>query len=256
MKTALIGHTGFLGTNLLTQTTFTDLYNSKNIHEIQGKDYDLVVSAGNSSVMWKANLEPETDLKNIQSFMNLTSKINAKHFVLISTIEVYDNPQQVDEDSQIDQSKLKPYGKHRYMLEEFVKDHFKTHTIIRMPNLYGLHLKKNFVYDLIHNNRLDLTHKDNIQQWYHLKSLWKDMNIAIEQNLPLINFAVEPISCKELAHYTLGIDFNTVTTNPPRKYNMLTKYGKYYKSTNHYLYSKKESLDDLKLFIQQAKSAL
>jgi nucleoside-diphosphate-sugar epimerase len=256
MKTALIGHTGFLGSNLLEQTTFTDLYNSKNIADIHGKDYDLIVSAGNSSVMWKANLEPETDYNNIQYFIKTLKNVNAKRFVLISTIEVYDKPQNVNENTLIDESRLKPYGKHRYALEQFIADQFKTHTIVRMPNLYGSHLKKNFVYDLVHNNRLDLTHKDNIQQWYNLKNVWDDINIAVQHDLSLINFAVEPISCKELAQYTLEINFDNVTQNPPREYNMQTKYGSFYKRNGNYLYSKKESLEDLKTFIKNEQSLL
>src|SRR6266702_2707929 len=174
MKTALIGHTGFVGSNLLLQTTFTDLYNSKNIDAINEKQYDLVMSVGNSSLMWKANKEPEKDLSNIQSFMDSIRKVKAKRFVLISTIEVYDNPIHVNEDTRIDSKKLKPYGLHRLQLERFIQQTFEKHTIIRMPNLYGENLKKNFVYDLIHNNRLDLTHKDNIQQWYNLEHIWKD----------------------------------------------------------------------------------
>ena len=43
MKIALIGYTGFVGSNLLNQYEFTACYNSKNIQEIHGKDYDLCI---------------------------------------------------------------------------------------------------------------------------------------------------------------------------------------------------------------------
>ena len=46
MKIALIGYTGFVGSNLLSQYDFTDRYNSKNIQDIHGKDYDLCLCAG------------------------------------------------------------------------------------------------------------------------------------------------------------------------------------------------------------------
>ncbi len=256
MKTALIGYTGFVGSNLLKHSSFTDLYNSKNIAVIKKKKYDLIVSVGNSSFMWKANLEPEVDLKSIQTYMDIMQTVKAKHFVLFSTIEVYDNLHQVNEDSPIDQSKLKPYGKHRYMLEEFIKKHFEKYTIIRLTNLFGPNLKKNFVYDLIYNNRLDLTHKDSMQQWYNLKNIWKDLNIAVEHDIQLINFAVEPVSCRELAHYTLGIDFTNVTKAPPRKYDIRSKYANLFHSRTPYLYQKKDTLVQLKDFIQREKSQL
>jgi hypothetical protein len=37
MATALIGYTGFIGSNLARQFDFDDFYNSKNIDDIAGK---------------------------------------------------------------------------------------------------------------------------------------------------------------------------------------------------------------------------
>ncbi len=253
-KTALIGHTGFVGGNIALQTSFTDYYNSKNIDTIADKVYDLVVSAGNSGLMWKANAEPDQDLENIQHFIDTIAKVKAKRFVLLSTIEVYNDPSDCDEDTPINPKLLKPYGKHRYMLEEFIRIHFQNSTIIRMPNLYGEGLKKNFVFDLIHNNRLDLTHKDSEQQWYNLAHIWKDISLAIENNLSLINFAVEPIRNKDLAKYVLEIEFTTVTENSPKKYNMQSKYAHLFHSTIPYLYSKSNSLEEIKQFIMSHKT--
>src|SRR6185437_14650747 len=183
MKSALIGYTGFVGSNIKKQKSFSDYYSSQNIENIKGKEYELIVSAANSSLMWKANLEPEKDWKSIQKYLDIIKNVKAKHFVLISTIEVYENPFNVDEDSPIRISKLKPYGKHRYKLEQAIRQQFKSHTVIRMPNLFGENLKKNFIFDLIHNNRLDLIHKDNSQQWYNLENIWKDITIAVNGNL-------------------------------------------------------------------------
>lgn len=251
MKTALIGYTGFVGSNLVKQTSFTDLYNSKNISEIQNKSYDLIISAGNSSTMWKANLEPENDWKNIEEYFTHVSKARAKYFVLFSTIEVYDKTFDVTEETPINTSKTKPYGKHRYKLEQLIKDRFPVSTIIRLPNVFGNGLKKNFIFDLIHNNRWDLTHKDSIQQWYDLDNLWKDVQVAIGHKLPLINFATEPIVNYELAKYTLGINFTNVTDSPPRKYNMMTQYASLYGSQKSYIYQKDYILEELKKFMNK-----
>ena len=43
MKKALIGYTGFVGSNLQAQIKFDDFYNSKNIQDIKDKEYDVVV---------------------------------------------------------------------------------------------------------------------------------------------------------------------------------------------------------------------
>ena len=45
MKTALIGYTGFVGSNIAAAQDFTDCYNTRNISDIRGRSYDLVVSA-------------------------------------------------------------------------------------------------------------------------------------------------------------------------------------------------------------------
>lgn len=252
-NTALIGHTGFVGGNIATQASFADYYNSKNIETIAGKKYDLIVSAGNSGLMWHANAEPKEDLKNIQNFIQTISTVKAKHFVLLSTIEVYNDTSNCNEKSLITSSTLKPYGQHRYLLEEFIRQHFPMHTIIRMPNLYGEGLKKNFVFDLIHNNRLDLTHKDSQLQWYNLAHIWEDISTALTHKISLLNFAVEPILVRDLVKYVLGIDFTTITDALPKKYDMQSIYADLWKSKIPYLYSAKNSLQELKQFILAQK---
>jgi hypothetical protein len=53
-NTALIGHTGFVGSNLLQQNSFDHTYNSKNFRESEGSNFGLVVCAGISAVKWLA----------------------------------------------------------------------------------------------------------------------------------------------------------------------------------------------------------
>ena len=50
MRTALIGHTGFVGSNLASSHRFDDVYNTANIAEIEGREYDLVVYGATSFV--------------------------------------------------------------------------------------------------------------------------------------------------------------------------------------------------------------
>lgn len=250
MKSALIGYTGFVGGNLAAQAEFTDGYNSKNIEDIQGKTYNLLVSAGTKSEVWKANQNPQEDWEGIKKLLDNLERVKAKHFILISTVLVYPTPVDVDENTPIDASHLtQPYGKHRYQMEKFVLSQFPKTTIIRLPHLFGPGLKKNFVYDLIYDNALDFTHKDTNFQWYNLKNLWKDIAIATTHSIPLVNFATEPSTARELAQYARGIDFDNVTDREPLKFDFHTKYGALYDSSSHYLYHKKELFDQLKDFI-------
>lgn len=253
---ALIGSTGFIGGNILRQTYFDDLYNSKNIESIRGKNYDLIVSAGTSSLRWKANLEPQIDLGAIKKLTSCLKDVRALHFILISTVDVYPMPIGVNEDTPIDPKKQSPYGKNRYYLEKFIAKHFKNFTFVRIPQTFGRGIKKNFVFDLIHNNALDFTHKDSLFQWYNLKNIWKDINIAKKHNISIINFAVEPISAKELALYALGMNFSTITKNPALHYDVRTKYGEIYGSNDQYICHKEQILDELKQFIISEKKQI
>ncbi len=253
MKTALLGYTGFVGSNISSQYQFTDFYNSQNISQIAGKEYDLVVSCATSSLFWKANSEPKTDWLKIKLLMKNLSLVKTSQFVLISTIFVYPNPYNVDEDTLIDTNLLTPYGLHRYKLEQFIQKKFRQSIIVRLPNLFGQNLKKNFIFDLIYRNRWDLTHKDSLMQWYNLENIWHDITVAINNQLPIVNFAVAPLSAKRIAKYSLGVSFPTITEKPPLNHRMLTKYDYLYKKKNGFLYNEYPTLHALKDFIQKNK---
>src|SRR3954467_2682051 len=126
MKTALIGYKGFVGGNINEQHVFDYLYNSKNIAEIEGKEYDLVVSAANRAEMWRINQEPEVDRAEIEEFIGHIKKVKTKKLVLISSVGVYKNPNGANEDTPIDTDGLLPYGVNRYYLEQFCRDNFDT----------------------------------------------------------------------------------------------------------------------------------
>lgn len=150
MNSAIIGYTGFVGSNLVRQVDFNSLYNSKNIESIIGKKFDLLVCSGAPAVKWLANKEPEKDLENIKRLTKCLGKVAAKKVILISTVDVYPLPVEVDEDTEIDLEVLHPYGKHRLELERFVEARFDS-LIVRLPGLFGDGLKKNIIYDLLHD---------------------------------------------------------------------------------------------------------
>lgn len=149
MIKSLIGHTGFVGSNLTEQTNFNFLYNSSNINEINGREFDLLIIAAPSAIKWKANQEPEKDLGMINNLINSLKKAKAKQVVQISTIDIYKTPSDIDENTTIETEGLHPYGKNRFYLEEFIRQQFKNHLIIRLPALFGEGLKKNFIYDFL-----------------------------------------------------------------------------------------------------------
>ncbi|GLI09887.1 hypothetical protein YDYSG_59200 [Paenibacillus tyrfis] len=250
MKSALIGYTGFVGTTLSNQTTFDDYYNSKNIAEIQNKHYKMVICAGAPAVKWKANQDPVQDLENINSLISHLKTIQADEFILISTVDVYKSPNNVDENTIINPDDLDPYGKHRFFLEQFVREKFDNHFIIRLPGLFGRGLKKNFIYDMIHDNCLHLTHHKSIFQFYDMSRLWSDITFVKKQGFKVINFSTEPVSASEIVENCFNKNFNNVTDKAPVNYNMKSIYSEHFNLGELYMTSKKETYFRIREFIR------
>jgi nucleoside-diphosphate-sugar epimerase len=146
---SIVGYTGFVGSNLVQQTNFDGLFNSQNIKNAYGTRPELLVYAGVRAEKYLANYEPEKDYLAIKEAISNIVNINPAFIILISTIDVYPSPRRVNEDTVIDKDNLKPYGLHRFLLEEWVESNIDNHLIVRLPGLYGCNLKKNFIFDLI-----------------------------------------------------------------------------------------------------------
>lgn len=248
MKRALIGHTGFVGSNLCRQAPFAAFYNSSNIEAIRGQRYDLIVCAGAPAVKWKANQEPAQDWHNLERLMACLQEAEAQEVVLISTVDVYPSPVAVDEDTPIDRHAGSAYGRHRLRLEDFVRQRFDT-TTIRLPGLFGPGLKKNVIYDFLHGNMIDRICPDSAFQFYSLAHLWKDIEAVRGHRLPLVNFATEPITVRTVAHEAFGFGFENPGVTNAARYDMRTKYSTLLGGSGDYLQDRKRVLTDLHAFV-------
>jgi len=199
MKKALIGHTGFVGSNLLEQTSFDSCFNSKNIELMAGKRFDLVVCAGVSAVKWKANKNPDADWSGIKRLVDVLRKVRAERFLLISTVDVYPHPERpADETADCRDDGHHAYGRHRLRLEELIMECFPRCHIVRLPALFGPGLRKNVIFDLMNDNCLDAINPESAFQWYDTRRLWRDLGVVLENDLPVVNFAVEPFATRRL----------------------------------------------------------
>lgn len=148
---ALVGYTGFVGSNIYAagKDKIDAVYNSKNIEDAFGTNPDLLIYAGLRAEKFLANSAPEKDMELILQAEENITKINPQKLVLISTIDVFKVPQNVDEDSEIDTKNLHAYGYNRYQLEIWARERYPDALIIRLPGLFGKNIKKNFIYDFI-----------------------------------------------------------------------------------------------------------
>lgn len=172
----LVGYTGFVGNNLYATGNFGAVYNSKNIKDAYGTKPELLIYAGLRAEKYLANNAPEKDMELIIQAEENIRKIAPKKLVLISTVDVFKEPNGVDESSRIETEGLHPYGYNRYQLELWAREMYEDALIVRLTGLFGKKIKKNFIYDYI--NRIpfmlrqdvieELSRKDsNIGQYYN-----------------------------------------------------------------------------------------
>ncbi len=249
MRTALIGYTGFVGSNLNKQYDFTDLYNSKNFQEMKDQAYDMVVCAGVSAVKWMANKEPQKDLEGIKALEKVLERVKVQQFILISTIDVYATPQHLDEDFDCSSVSNHAYGTHRLAFEQFCSDRFEGCTIVRLPGLFGEGLKKNVIYDLLNDNCLEMINIHSSYQYYYLKYLWRDIQITLDNNIKLINLFTEPVPTQEIYNAFFPSKKIGQKPVPEGHYNLYTKYADKWNHQGHYIYTKDEVMQQLSEFI-------
>jgi hypothetical protein len=196
---AIVGHTGFVGLNLCEQTTFEAFFNSRNLQDIEGKSFDVLVFSGAPANKWLANKEPEKDWANLQQIMALLKTVLAKQVILISTVDVIPpsaSPQ--DESVNCTLGTNHAYGRHRLALEQFMRAQFPQTLVVRLPGLFGAGLKKNVIYDLIHDNLLAAINPASSFQYYDITRLWADITVALEHRLGLVHLFTQPIATRAI----------------------------------------------------------
>jgi len=248
---ALIGHTGFVGSNLARQAAFADCFNSKNIEEMRGKSYDLVVCAGVSAVKWWANKNPEQDAAGIARLVDVLATVRSERFVLISTIDVYPKPVDVDESTPLEGVPNHAYGTHRYELERTLAKTFRNYHVLRLPGLFGPGLKKNVIYDLMNDNGLDVINPDSVFQYYDLSLLWSDVEKTIARGLELLNVAAEPIATRTILERFFPTKVVGEKRAPEARYDMRSRFSGQWGNDTGYLYDQASMLDALGRFLKQ-----
>lgn len=249
---ALIGYTGFVGSNLLRQRPFDDCFNSSNIGQIVDRCFDLVIVAGARAEKWKANADPERDLDNIERLIRALSRVEARKVVVISTVDVFIEPVGVNEDSPTPMQPLHAYGRHRRRLEEVISARFDAH-VIRLPGLYGEGLKKNVIFDFLHDNEVEKIDSRGVFQFYPIDRLWRDITLAIDNELPLVHLSTEPVSVADIAREAFELEFVNEVSATPARYDVQTKYAAVFGGHGVYIEDKMRELNGIKAFVDSQR---
>lgn len=248
--TALIGNTGFVGTSLARQASFSDVFRSSTIGGIDGRHFDCVVCCAAPAQKWIANRDPETDRKNIDGLIAHLKTVTCDRFILISTVDVFATPIGVDEGTPVDQGGLHAYGLHRRLLEMFVESHFPSHLVVRLPGLVGPGLRKNVIFDFLNDNNLQAIDSRGAFQFYPMVNLWYDIRIALQRGLKLVHLTAAPVLVADVAQLGFNRPFDRKHPNPPARYDMRTRYAELFGGAGDYQYSCRESLLAIRAYAQ------
>jgi hypothetical protein len=249
-KTCLIGHSGFVGSNLKRQKSFDDFYRSTDIDGIRGKDYSLLVCCGISAAKWLANKDPEGDRAAIHRLIDNLSTVTAEQVILISTVDVYPVADGVDETYDCASVPNHAYGTNRLAAEKAFSALFKNLSIVRLPGLFGRGLKKNVIFDLLRDNCLEMINPQSVFQFYDMSAIGQDTETILRSQVPLVNLATEPIPTKNI----IAAFFPDKTVGqkavPAAAYDIRTRYGKIFNQPGKYRFTAAEVMLQLENYIR------
>jgi hypothetical protein len=207
-KNALVGHTGFVGGFLAARLPFTHAYRRSDIEDIRGQSFDLLICAGLPAAKWLANQHPEEDTRNTDRLIAALADVQTERFVLLSTVDIYQDSESCNETTL--PRPMHPYGLNRLRLECFVRNTFPAHHILRLPALFGEGLKKNALYDLLHDNQIDKINPASEFQWYDLEWLPRDIELCVRNEISEANLFSEPVAMETIRQHM----FPDSTLNP------------------------------------------
>ena len=223
----LIGNTGLIGTTLKDRITFDYEFNSKNLEDLLTLDIDFSITelylCCLPATKWLVNKDPQADYDNMLKILSVLSQRNFGTIVLYSTIDVYNEaPIKSNENSVVPVTSLN-YGSNRYMFELLIRNtiNYKNLLILRLPSLFGIHIKKNIIFDLLNKNQIDKINYNSTYQWYNLKNLVDDTfnNISVTRIFRLVNLFPEPIPTSEILKIFRINKKETDLNSPPVVYD-------------------------------------
>lgn len=250
MRSALIGHSGFVGGTLLRQRGFDDLYRSTDVQALAGREYDLLVCAGAPAQKWIANRDPAADRASLQRLMDALGSVRAARVVLISTVDVFGRPWDVDERSAVDEDGLHAYGRHRRELERFVAARFAEHLVVRLPGLVGPGLRKNALFDLHNDNDVAKLDPRAEFQFYPTVALWSDLERALALGLRLLHLTAAPLALGDVAAQCYGRALATRRGGDPARYDVRSQHAGAFGGHDGYTYDRRASLLAIRAYAQ------
>src|SRR5271166_3416327 len=252
---ALVGHTGFVGGNLARQHDFHAHYNSRNIGDIAGGHFAKLVFAGAQGKKWWANQNPAADWAGIEAALDAMASVTAERVILISTIDVVPPVAGADETFDCSNQPTHAYGANRLRLESAMRSLFPKLMVVRLPALTGWNLRKNIIFDLLHDNMVDQIDPASRFQFYDLDRLWRDIGIASDAGLDLVHLVTEPaLTGTIVARFFPGAAIGEPPATGSANYDFRTRHAEVFGGTAGYIYDSSEVFRRIGAYIAEARA--
>lgn len=167
----IIGGKGFVGSAyvriLQAQGIEYQIITRENYAEFQGADCDVLINANGNSRKYMADRDSLWDFDaSVRSVAKSLTTFEVNKYVFLSSGDVY--PDQSDpgvtrEEYPIELDKISRYGLHKYLAEQLVQGGNSDWLIVRMGGFVGPDLKKNAIYDMLHDKPVRLHPDSHLQ---------------------------------------------------------------------------------------------
>lgn len=241
----VVGSAGFVGQSLIAQSEFDGQFNRGNFDELADSIHNLLIFASAPAKKWLANSSPDSDRDNIDYLVRSMRDLEVKKFVLISTVDVYDDPIGVNEQVAADATAPNHYGVNRLYLEDALRQVFPSMLAIRLPGLVGTGLRKNALFDMKNSNEVGKLNGASEFQFYPMKHLAEDIEIGIQSELQLLHLTAEPVLLSDVGRDVFGLDLGANPANAV-SYDFRTAFSSLWGSAEPYQYSRTQSLDAIR----------
>jgi hypothetical protein len=180
------------------------------------------------------------------------AEVRASRVILISTVDVYPVTEDVDESFDCASTAKHAYGRNRLQLESKLSSMFDDLYIVRLPGLFGPGLKKNVIYDLLHDNCLEAIRPNAAFQYYDLTDLWNDLNVIQKHQLSLVNLVTEPLQTSTILSTYFPHKKVGPADGPAVRYDIRSRHAEVFGGRNGYRFNSDEVLARLGRFIQRS----
>ncbi len=171
MKTAVLGGEGFVGSAFVRhcrrEGVECDGIELGNYPDYIGRGYDLLVNAAGESRKYQVNRDPAGDLEyTLRPLLRSFSDFSFRLYIYISSIDLYPDhadPARNREDAALEIGRISHYGFHKFLGEKMVAHYLPSWLIIRLGGVLGPGLKKNPVFDILHDQPLRVHEESRYQ---------------------------------------------------------------------------------------------